>query len=365
MKSQLKLATVFFSFIVSLPALADTGFQAGNILVSTENIVHEYTAAGEWVSQVPIPASPANEVARDITVLEDGKLAVFNGTFSPVLSIFDGVDWTDSSVDGWSSPNTLYHGGITSIGDTVFVTDSFTYNGGEARGLIAFDLRDGTNQRFADTSDYIDITLGKDGLLYALKNVYGALDIVDPATFSVLRSVALGHTSASRAAIANADGMIYMVGWNGSIAHYDPNGVLLNTLHIGGDLFDIDIDNDGRIIVGSRFGQAYLTDESLSSFSEISAGTSSTFVAFVTPVTLPEPAPPVLVGSHERQGRNIHTTLNWTTEATGVDVYFNGQLIDTVTDANTASYSYFKKLSQVFVVCNIGTSDCSNEYIVN
>lgn len=366
MKKPIKIIAVIFSFGIPGAVMADTGFQAGNILVSTGNTVYEYTSDGILVTQVPVPASPDNETVRDITMLEDGRLAVFNGTFLPALSVFDGVTWTNLSVDGWSVPNNLSYGGIASIDGTVFVTDGFTYNGGEGRGLIAIDMTNGTNQRFADSSDYIDITLGRDGLLYALRSVYGALDVVDPATFTILRSVDLGHTSGSRGVIANADGMIYMISWDGYIAHYDSDGVLLNTLFIGGDLHDIDMDDTGRLIVGSRFGQVYITDESLSTFNEITVGSTNTFVAFVTPLSpIDVPAPPVLSGTHKKRGRHIHTTLTWTTEASGVDVYFNGELIDTVSGTNTATYAFFKNQSQVFMVCNTGTSDCSSEYVAN
>ncbi|HEX7028491.1 MAG TPA: hypothetical protein VF268_14720 [Gammaproteobacteria bacterium] len=365
MKRQMSLVVVFFCSVMPVSVLADAGFRPGNILVSTNDTVYEYTTDGELVTQIPIPASPENEMPRDLTVLQDGRLAVFNGTFSPVLSVFDGSVWTDLSIDGWSTPNNITYGGITSIGDTVFVTDGYTA-GGEAKGLIAVDLAGGTHERFIDANDYIDLTLGKDGLLYALRNVYGALDVVDPATYSVIRSVSLGHTSSSRSAIANADGIIYMVSLSGYIGQYDSNGTLLNTLSIRSYIHDIDIDNDGRIIVGSNSGEVYLTDENLSSFSEIPVSTSDTFVSFVTPVTFPEdPAPPVLSGSHKRRGRDIQTTLIWSTDASGVDVYFNGQLVETVTERNTATYSYFKKLSQVFVVCNAGTLDCSNQYVAN
>jgi len=245
----------------------------------------------------------------------------------------------------------------------IFVTDGYTGSGGELKGLIAIDLEDGTSQRFIDTSDYIDITLGQDDLFYALRNSYGDVDVIDPTTLVIVRSVDLGHTSASRGVTANAEGMIYMVSWDGYIGYYDSSGALLNTLSIGGDLQDIDIDSTGRIIVGSRFGQAYLTDETLSTFSEIQATSSNTFVSFVSPITAPEP--PVLTGTHRKIGRNIQTTLSWSTDAPGVDVYFNGQLIENIFGESTAIYSYFKKLSQVFEVCNIGTTDCSSEYIAN
>lgn len=294
-----------------------------------------------------------------------GKLAIFNGTFYPELSVFNGTHWESLNVDGWSTPNNVSYGGITSIGPVVFVTDGYTASGGEAKGLIAIDLDDGSgsSEHFINTSDYIDITLGRDNLLYALRNTYGDVDVIDPATLEIIRSVDLGHTSSSRGVTANAEGMIFMVSWNGYIGHYDASGVLLNTLPIGGNLHDIDIDSNGKITVGSRFGQVYLTDETLSTFTEIPVTGSNTFVSFASTSTSPEP--PVLTGTHSKQGRDVLTILSWSTDAPGVDIYFNGQLIESISGERSATYSYFKKVSQTFVVCNTGTADCSSEYIAN
>jgi hypothetical protein len=315
------------------------------------------------MTELPIPTNASNEVARDITVLEDGRLAVFNGTFYPELSVYDGSSWQSYLVDGWSTPNNGSYGGITSIGNVVFVTDGYTGSSGEAKGLIAINLEDGESHRFIDTGDYIDITLGKDSLFYALKNTYGAVDVIDPTTLEVIRSVDLGHSSDSRGVTANADGMIYMVSWQGYVGHYDVAGVLLNTLYIGSNLQDIDMDSNGNIIVGDRLGRVYLTHETLSTFDGIQITNSNTFVSFASPVTTPEP--PVLSGSHRRRGRNIQTTLSWSTDASGIDVYFNGQFVESISGKNTAVYTHFKKLSQVFVVCNAGTTDCSEEYVAN
>ena len=361
MKKGLTSLTTLPVFILTSSAWA-AGFQPGNILISSQNVLHEYDANNALVSQEVIPLNTNNEVARDLLVLEDGRLAVFNGTFYPELTIYDGSSWQNITVSGWSTPNNLSYGGIASIDNRVFVTDGYTASGGEAKGLIEINLDTGVTNRFIDNKDYIDVTLGRDGLLYALQNTYGLVDVVDPDSLAILRSVALGHTSGSRGVAANANGEIFMVSWDGYIAHYDVNGVQVNTLSIGGNLHDIDIDETGRLIVGSRFGKAFVTDESLAEFTEIVATSMSAFAAFVPPE--PPLAAPVLSGDHSRKGRWITTTLTWVTEAPAVDVYFNNILIDTFA-SNTATYKYSKKISQTFVVCNTGTQDCSDEYIAN
>ncbi|WP_105213089.1 hypothetical protein [Pseudoalteromonas sp. T1lg22] len=347
---------------VAAPAMSNQVFQDNSLVVASDNILYEYNN-GALISQRNIPTNSANEMARDITILDDGRVAVFNGTFTPELLVYNGENWQSFTMPGWSTANNLSYGGITAIGDAVYVTDTYTAYDGAAKGVVKFDLASGNAQRIIDDSDYIDINVGLDGKLYALQNTYGALDVIDPASGTVLRSVALGHTSSSRGVAADAEGNIYMVSWSGYVARYSAEGTLVNTLEIGGNLHDIDIDHSGRVVTGSRFGQVYVTDTNLSDFTELFVSTSNAFVATV-PSVLP-PAAPVLQGTVQNAGRDIQTTLTWSTEAEGVDVYFNGQWLESVTDSNSATYWYFKKQSQEFMVCNIGTEDCSAPFIAN
>ena len=325
--------------------------------------MYEYTTDGTFVSSVTIPPNATNEAARDIYVLADGRLAVFNGTFDPELAVFNGFQWETHQSSGWSTVNNGSYGGITSIGDEVFVTDSFTYNGGEAKGVVVFDSITGTSDRYLSGNEYIDITLGGDGLLYALRNTYGDLDVIDPSTLSIIRSIDLGHTSSSRSVVANQNGEIYMVSWSGYVAQYTADGVINNTLTIGGNLSDIDISSIGQLLVGDRSGAVYLIDGDLSSYSSQQVGDSTTFVAFISSAI--EPDPPILQGSSVKKGRYLKTSLSWTSAATEVDVYYNGQVKDTQPGSASATYQFNKKTSQVFMVCNAGTEVCSAEYFAN
>lgn len=362
MKIGFNVFAAVLALLVPLTVSANAGFTPGNVLVSYDNTVFEHTPDGELVSQLSIPTNSSGEVSRDLVVLDDGRLAVFNGTFAPTLSIWNGSTWEHLTLAGWSTVNNVSYGGIAAFGNTVLVTDMFTY-GGESMGIIAFDLSSGTARHVYDANEYIDLAIGKDGLLYALRNAYGDLDVIDPATFTLLRTVDLGHTSGSRSVDVNANGEIFMSSWSGYIGHYTAAGELLNTLTIGGSLFDIDLDGAGRVITGSRFDNAYITDESFSSLNSIYNGRWNIFVANV-PDVQDVPAAPVLTPSKDQQGAWITTTLNWTTDAPGVDVYYNGELVDTFTDVTTASYRNRKQFSQIYTVCNVGTQDCS-EFVAN
>jgi hypothetical protein len=349
----------------SLTASAYPEFDPNSHLIVGGQTVYEYDRYGQLLSTTDVPMSMDGGQVRDILILENGRLAVFNGTFAPELNVFDGTWWESYQIDGWSSANNMSYGGIANVGDVVYLTDTNTY-GAPEKGVIAFNESSISSEWITESSDYIDITLGADNLLYALRNFYGDVDVFDPLSHELVRSVDLGHFSSSRSVTANPAGDIFMASWNGYVARYDASGVLLETLDIGGGLHDIDINNQGDILVGSWNGEYYLTDESLATYQAFAAPENNVFVAFATPVKFTPPLePPVLTGSHYRHGRNIITTLNWTTEAEAVDVYFNGELLETFNGVESATYRFFKKITQQFVVCNAGTEDCSEPYVSN
>lgn len=365
MKISVKSSVACAMLATSLTVAAVPLFDPNSLLIVNDQTIYEYNTNGDVLSTLEVPMGFNAEQVRDITILENGRLAVFNGTFAPELNVYDGNYWESYQIDGWSTPNNLTYGGIANVGEVVFLTDGSTF-GGEAKGLIAFNEQSLTHQRFIDTSDYIDITLGADNQLYALRNFYGDVDVFDPLSLELVRSVDLGHLSSSRSVTANAAGEIYMVSWNGYVAQYDESGNLMQTLDIGGGLHDIDINDQGALLIGSWNGAFYLTDESLTTYQSFAMPASNVFVAFASPVRFTPPIePPVLVGSHYRHGRTIYTTLNWSTEAQGVDVYLNGELLDTFSGVNEATYAFFKKYAQVFMVCNMGTEDCSATYVAN
>ncbi|MDX1451062.1 MAG: hypothetical protein R3183_00790 [Oleiphilaceae bacterium] len=340
---------------------AELSLVPGNILVSSQNVIFEYTPSGDYVSQMTIPVNEASEAARDFTMTAGNGVAVFNGTFNPQLSVFEEGAWQHSTIAGWSTPNNLSYGGIAVVDDMVFLTDGSTAYAQE-RGIIRYSLETGAVSRFINNSDYIDITLGQDGKLYALRNSYGDLDIIDPISLAVLASLDLGHTSGSRGVTADADGNIYMTSWNGFLAKYDVTGNQIASLPIPGSLYDIDITGNGSIVIASRSGSVYLTSVMMDSFTEVLTLTGPVFVAFVEQAL---PGEPALSGSSYRKGRWINTTLDWQADVSAIDVYLNGVLLETVTNETRFFYRASKHNSQVYKVCNAGTPICSDNYRAN
>ncbi|MCP4109357.1 MAG: DUF4082 domain-containing protein [Desulfobacteraceae bacterium] len=290
-------------------------FIPGNILVSTDNVLHEYTPAGYHVRQVVIPEASGG-ISRDIIAADNSNVAVFNGTFSPMLSLYDveNEQWSDMTSQGWSTVNNGSFGGITYYGGAVFVTDMNTANGGEANGIIRFDSENGTTDRYFSGTDYIDLALGLDNKFYALRNLYGDLDVIDPETMELVSSLELGHTSGIRGVAVNSNGDIFAAGWDGNIYHYDSTVQVVDSFDTGiTNLNDIDINESGFLVVGSRFGETAVTDKAFSFISviDVQGSSNDTFAAFV-PKSLPVPDPSASVTPwKDNESGNLGTGGLW------------------------------------------------------
>ena len=109
-----------------------------------------------------------------MTVAPNGDIVVFNGTFSPQLSIYSASagTWSNRTLAGWSTVNNLTYGGVAAFGTYAYATDMTTAGSGSPNGIVRFNLADNTAQRFS-SGDFIQMTLGLDSVLYALGSYNG------------------------------------------------------------------------------------------------------------------------------------------------------------------------------------------------
>lgn len=278
---------------------------AGNILVSglDDGLLREYTRSGALVQQFSIPASTGGfHDLRDIAVGADGKVYMFNGTFVPRLTSLNSAAGTygNSTLSGWSTVNNVSYGGIGTFDKYVYVTDMFTYSGGEANGIVRFDTTTGLGTRFAGGSDFDDLNIGLDRLLYASSG--GFIRVYDPTSMALIRSVSLSGAGDVRGVAVDGSGNIYTADWSGRVSKYSSAGALQASYMTNiGSLTDIDVSVDSSLIVGSRFGGVGTLDGSFTSFDSFNVGSFiSTHVANVISVgsAVPEPGgfPLMLVG---------------------------------------------------------------------
>jgi hypothetical protein len=269
-----------------MPSLDDLWFRTlapGNpeILVSSNSQLKRFNLQGELLDSTAIPVNSSSEVARDLIRHPEQGTWIFNGTFQPVLSHMQEGVWSSFGFAGWSTANSGSYGGITSRGQFVYVTDGSTFQAGEPKGLVRFDMRGQLPPaRFLTQYEYIDVTLGLDGWLYSLRNTYGTLDVIAPETMTLVRSVSLGHTSGSRAAVATADGDIYLASWDGRVYHYDRDGRLQNSVLLGSNLYDLDIHPAWGLLVSNRFGDVWRLNFALEILQNFNASQQGAFVAF-------------------------------------------------------------------------------------
>jgi hypothetical protein len=270
----------FVTFVQSTPAV---GYSPGNILVSRDGALAEYTPNGALVQSRTVPATAE---VRDLTVDYAGGINVYNGTFTPQLSRFNGLTgtWTHQTFAGWSTVNNVSYGGVASWQGQVFATDMFTYSGGELQGLVRFQLAGETPLRFATAKSYTDVTLGLDGLLYALADDERTVSVYQPSNQALVRTVTLPWNKSIRGIAVSGSGEIYGASWDGNIYRFGADGVQLGIINGGaGQLVDIDIAVDGRVAAGAWFGRVVFTDLALSSVRSIPVGTYQSFVAFPVP----------------------------------------------------------------------------------
>jgi hypothetical protein len=291
----------------------------GNVLVSVENFggpladsVLEYTASGTLLQQfnVPYPGGrPATEDVRGIATNSAGQVQIYNGTFSPFLTTLTPTaggpgagTYAHTTLAGMSVIANVSFGEIGVLGNLVFAPDMATAGAGSPNGIVRFDLSGATATRFATGTDYSTVTVGGDGLVYAINQQFlpaATIDVYNPTTMALVRTITLSSTAMTadlRGIAVDASGTIYAAGWDGKIYQLSSTGAVLNSLTSGkSNLESIALDPTNRLVVGGRFGDVILTTIALTSETTFAAGSNPIHVAFVTPLApIPEPSIPIL-----------------------------------------------------------------------
>jgi hypothetical protein len=269
----------------------------GNVLVVSQQQLIEYTRAGVAVRTVNVPnvGGPLSGL-HDLMVDRNGNVQIYNGTSPAVLTQYNPTANSFShQPDTFSVPNVLGFGGLAVAGDFVYVTDWDT-GGSPGTGLVRFRVGGGPVSVITP-GQYMDVTLGRDGKLYALRNdgvgSGGAtVDAFDPVTGAPLGSVRL---VADVSAIAvDAAGDYYTVDQDNPITHFDRTGAIVKTMPdpIGG-LVDIDINAQNELVIAGHGGDVAFTTTQLDSLTSFNHRhqTDQNFVTWADPgLPVPEPS---------------------------------------------------------------------------
>lgn len=138
---------------------SNTDIDAPNHWVAVGNQLLEYSPAGILVQTIPIEwpagARPQGENTHDLVVLEDGRIAIYNGSSNAALSIYspNNSTWEHiGPVAGLSgSSDDASIGGIASSGNYVYLTDFESFDG-DSHGLVRIDTTNGLVTRFGEST---------------------------------------------------------------------------------------------------------------------------------------------------------------------------------------------------------------------
>lgn len=281
---------------------SNTDYGASNSFAVVNNRLIEHNPSGVQVTNrvIPWPAGtrPATEIARDLVVMENGRIAVHNGTTTGYVSILNPANntWQHILIPGLSSAQTVSgSGGISSSGNFVFLSDMST-SSGDPFGVVRVDTITQSVTRFANTSDvqglvptnyrYRDIYSGLDGKFYALDAAGTAVGRYTSNTLALNEFFNLAKP-VNAIAIA-ADGTIWGAGGDGILYHFSATGAVTEQKTIGSvSLVDIDLNVAGQILMTSSAGRVYKTNTSLTTPTSFVAGSSLAFVSAGRHQTLP------------------------------------------------------------------------------
>jgi hypothetical protein len=273
----------------------------GNILLSDEfspGRIREFTPTGQLVQTFNFSAQGPRSIVTDA----NGNIEIFDGGPAPTLITLSPVTGgiiAQTSFPGWRVRGNLNFGGLAAFGNYVFASDMNTPDTG---GIIAFNIDNFSGRQFASGSEYTQITMGKNGLLYALATD-GSVDEFDPLTLAFVRKINLENPGFSYllGITVDSSGSIYGVGPSKDIYKFNRNGTVAQVADTGAREFrEIAINAQGMIEASSADGTVVVTDTSLGSFTTLNLGDAidSAFGAFSAWVEPPQQgkADPVLLG---------------------------------------------------------------------
>ena len=276
----LKLAIFFLSCGIHVSFAAQ--FTPGNILVTQDTVLLEYTRIGELIQQITVPhPDTGRRYATDIIVDEYGRAYVLNiAPFdNDYISVYDPAQalWTHNRVDTYL--------GNGSDGDLSISLDGrFAYTKRQEISLEDFSTIDIS----IPGRGVAEISMGFDGNLYALDSgsPRHGVRVLDPASFEITNTLTLRDEEQSR---LNARGIavtetgdIFVSAWDGRFYAYDSSATLIDYCQVGHSFNDLDLSlSDGVLAAGSRFGTIAIVDTSFESIFTFETRGEQAYVCFV------------------------------------------------------------------------------------
>lgn len=270
------------SFILQgLAATPVSPFTAGNVLVTADEGLQEFSRDGELVRRFLIPKLDISSFhwSYDVVVDSLGRAHVlcsidggrtYLSSFDPALGT-----WTHHDLG-----STFLYGKPTNA-DMEFLGEEIVFS----HGILS--LQDYQVRPFPGiaSASVAEASVGGDGLLYLVtaSSPSSTLSVFDPTAGTLLRTVRLGAFGFEAVGFdVAADGRIYAIDPWGILSVLDSDGHVTDSLVTGVlQAFDLDLAADGTIAVSGLFGDVILTDTSLHDPVRFRTTGYDTFATFV------------------------------------------------------------------------------------
>jgi hypothetical protein len=313
-----------FAFVSAGAPAQAAPFTQGDVLVTSNQTLLEYTPGGMLVQSIPVPVvEPFTGSLRSVVIDANGNAQMYNGTFSPQLTTYNPNtnSFTNTPVAGLSTVNNVTFGGVAAFGNFVFLSSTATAQN-PSGGLIRVDINNlSSQQKFANGIDFIQVAAGRDGLIYGLEgsgspagNVIG---VYDPNTLAFIRNVTPPVELRDIAVEANGD--IFAISFfkdasGNNVYHLGPSGNVIQAIGLPTPFNNfagstIDLSANGDVLMAAPTGTVFQTNESLTgltSFNVAGASGVELFANFVQPppgvvspvaAAVPEPATGLALGA--------------------------------------------------------------------
>ena len=114
-------------------------------VVAVDNDIVFFDDTGAETGRIPVPwpsgRRSAADTVRDVAVMEDGRIAVFNGVDTVYISVYNPgpQTWAHRFISGATASTTdIGAGGLATIGSVIFVSDLQTASG-DPYGIVRYD----------------------------------------------------------------------------------------------------------------------------------------------------------------------------------------------------------------------------------
>jgi len=207
-----------------------------NRVIAVGNELVFFDRQGAEISRVPVPwpsgLRPRTDNVRDVTVMEDGRIAVFNGVNTVYVSIYNQTTdiWIHQPISGaTASASDSGTGGIASSGNFIYISDLQTF-GGDPYGIVQYDT---TLTGAAAINRVVTKTFGD--RLFGSSWPQGSVYEISPTTGAVLKTYNTPAAGSTRAGMA-FDGQFiwYLVDNNNTMYKIDADsGAIVDTFFTG------------------------------------------------------------------------------------------------------------------------------------